>query len=88
MKYLTNNFSLNMVEAEEYNLEIKSIPKRQFKVECKAAKNRLSQLDISQELDLLPHPGNVAADIGDEIFVAQYKDGKLTFRKIIVGDIQ
>jgi hypothetical protein len=77
-----------MVNAEEYDLKVTHISKIQFKIESKTAKNRLSQIDVCQELDLFPHPGNVSADIGDEIFVAQYMGGELTYRKIIVGDIQ
>ena len=88
MKFITNNFSLNMIEAEEYSLKVTHISQIKFKVESKTAKNRLSQIDICQELDLFPNPGNVSANIGDEILVAQYKNGELTYRKIIVGDIQ
>lgn len=77
-----------MIKAEEYMLEVSHISQIQFKVESKMAKNRLSQIDICQELDLFPNPGNVSADIGDEILVAQYMNGELTYRKIIVGDIQ
>ena len=57
-------------------------------IESKTAINRLSHLDISQELGLFPHPGNVSANIGDTILVAQYWDGELIYRKITVGDIQ
>ncbi|MBQ8018656.1 MAG: hypothetical protein IJ258_11260 [Methanobrevibacter sp.] len=90
MKYLTNNFSLNMVDVNApYTLQVIPLTQLRFKVESKTAVNRLSQIDICQELDLFPQRGNVSASIGDEIFVAQYKDGELTYRKIIiVGDIQ
>jgi len=90
MKYLTNNFSLNMVdETQPYTLQVIPLSKLRFKVESKTAVNRLSQIDVCQELDLFPHPGNVTATIGDEILVAQPKDGELIYRKlIIVGDIQ
>lgn len=89
MKWLTNNFSLNMIDAQQdFALTVEHITELQFRVESKTARNRLSQMDICQELDMLPKPGNVSASIGDEIFVAQYKDGVLNFKKIYIGDIQ
>ena len=74
--------------SEDYLLTVIHLSQLAFRVEMKTAKNRLSQLDISQELGLLPNPGNVNANIGDEILVAQYQDRNITYRKIIVGDIQ
>ena len=89
MKWLTNNFSLNMIQEDKaYCLDVMPMTELAFKVESKTAKVRLSQLDICQELDLFPHKGTVSASIGDTIFVAQYKDGELTYRKVIIGDIQ
>ena len=90
MKWITNNFSLNMVTTkQDYTLKVKFMNLAEFKKECQSAKNRLSQMDICQELDLFPHKGNVDADIGDSILVAQYLDGELTYRKLTVqGDIQ
>ena len=89
MNWITNNFSLNMIqETEAYSLQIIPMTELAFKVESKTARNRLSQMDICQELDLFPHKGNVSASIGDTIFVAQYWNGELTYRKVIVGDIQ
>lgn len=89
MDWITNNFSLNMIqETKEYSLQIFPMTELAFKRESKTARNRLSQLDISQELELFPHKGTVSATIGDTIFVAQYKNGELTYRKVIVGDIQ
>ncbi len=89
MKWITNNFSLNMVqEDKDFTLKVVHLTELTFKVESKQATVRLSQMDICQELDIFPHPGNVAAHIGDTIFVAQKKNGELTFRKVIVGDIQ
>lgn len=90
MKWITNNFSLNMVTTkQDYTLKVKFMDLAEFKKECQSAKNRLSQMDICQELDLFPHKGNVDATIGDSILVAQYLDGELTYRKLTVqGDIQ
>jgi len=88
MKWITNNFSLNMIQEQgEYHLQVIPMTELAFKVESKNARNRLSMIDICQELDLFPHQGTVAANIGDTIFVAQYCNGELTFRKVIVGDI-
>lgn len=91
MKWLTNNFSLNMVNEDgPFDLKVRYLSELAFKVESKTAKVRLSQMDVCQELDIFPNSGNVNAHIGDEILVAQYKKGKLTYRKVIVvvGDIQ
>lgn len=91
MKWLTNNFSLNMVNEDgPFDLKVRYLSELSFKIESKTAKVRLSQLDVCQELDIFPNGGNVNASIGDEILVAQYKKGKLTFRKvgIVEGDIQ
>lgn len=89
MKWLTNNFSLNMVTStENYTLSVEHLSELQFKVESKTAKNRLSHMDVCQELNLFPHKGTVAADVGDTIFVAQLLNGELTFKKISIGDIQ
>lgn len=89
MKWLTNNFSLNMVDTtEDYSLDVTHLSQLAFKIEMKTAKNRLSQLDVSQVLGLFPNPGNVTASIGDDILVVQYCDGELIYRKITVGDIQ
>lgn len=89
MKWLTNNFSLNMIKStEDYTLKVEYLSELQFKVESKTAKNRLSQMDVCQELNLFPHKGAVTADIGDTIFVAQLLNGELLFRKISIGDIQ
>ena len=89
MKWITNNFSLNMIqETKGYSLQILPMTELAFKVESKNARNRLSMMDICQELDLFPHKGTVSASIGDTIFVAQYWNGELTYRKVIVGDIQ
>lgn len=89
MKWITNNFSLNMVQEKgQYHLKVCPMTELAFKIESKTAKVRLNQLDICQELGLFPSKGTVAATIGDTIFVAQYKDGELIYRKIIVGDIQ
>ena len=89
MDWITNNFSLNMIqETRAYSLLIVPMTELAFKRESKTARNRLSQLDISQELGLFPHKGTVSAGIGDTIFVAQYWNGELLYRKIIVGDIQ
>ena len=89
MRWLTNNFSLNMVDStEDYTLTVQHMTKLQFKVETKAARNRLSQMDVCQELGLLPQSGTVCATVGDEIYVAQFHDGVLIFRKITIGEIQ
>lgn len=88
VKWLTNNFSLNMVVDENYTLNVCRLTRMKFKIETKTAINRLSQMDVCQELGLFPHQGNVTAEIGDSIYVAQYLDGELTFRKLTVGDIQ
>lgn len=91
MKWLTNNFSLNMVDEDgPFDLKVRYLSELAFKVESKTAKVRLSQMDVCQELDIFPNGGNVAASIGDDILVAQYKKGKLTFRRvrIVEGDIQ
>ena len=89
MKWLTNNFSLNMIQEDKpYKLEVLPMTELAFKVESKTATVRLSQLDICQELNLFPHKGTVAADVGDTIFVAQLLNGELTFKKISIGDIQ
>lgn len=90
VKWMANNFSLNMViEQNNYSLNVCHLSELQFKIETKSAINRLSQMDICQELGLFPHKGNVAAEIGDIIYVAQYLDGDLTFRRITVcEDIQ
>lgn len=89
MKWIANNFSLNMVTVpHNYTLDVRYLSKLQFKVETKNAINRLSQMDVCQELGLFPHQGNVTAGIGDTIYVAQYLDGELTFRKLTVEDIQ
>lgn len=71
-----------------YTLNVQHMSKLQFKVETKAAKNRLSQMDVCQELGLLPQSGTVCATIGDEIYVAQFHNGVLIFRKITIGEIQ
>ena len=87
MKWITNNFSLNMIVAKKpYSVDIDFLSLAELKKECQSAKNRLSQMDICQELDLFPQKGNVAADIGDSILVAQYFDGDLIFRKLTIGD--
>ena len=90
MNWITNNFSLNMIiTKEDYTLKVKHMTLTEFKKECSSAKNRLSQMDICQELDLFPQKGNVSADIGDSLLVAQYFDGELTFRKLTVkGDTE
>lgn len=89
MKWITNNFSLNMVNVQEdYSLDVTHLSELAFKVESKTAKNRLSQMDVCQELGLFPNPGIVDAKIGDDILVAQYWDGILTYKKISIGDIQ
>ena len=89
MKWITNNFSLNMIQEQgEYSLQVIPMTELAFKAESKNARNRLSMMDICQELDLFPHKGTVSASIGDTIFVAQYWNGELTYRKVIVGDIQ
>lgn len=89
MKWITNNFSLNMIQEQgEYSLQVIPMTELAFKVESKNTRNRLSMMDICQELDLFPHKGTVSASIGDTIFVAQYWNGELTYRKVIVGDIQ
>ena len=72
----------------DYELKVKFLSELSFKVESKTARNRLSQLDICQELGLSPRRGDVNACIGDEILVAQYLDGILTYRKVIIGEIQ
>lgn len=88
MKWITNNFSLNMINTQkDYELKVTHMSELAFKAESKAAKNRLSRIDVCQELNLFPQPGIVTADIGDEIFVAQFFDGKLTYKKIYVCDI-
>ena len=91
MKWITNNFSLNMVKTKRnYDLKVEFMSLAEFKNRCKSAKNRLSQMDICQELDLFPQKGNVEAYIGDSILVAQYFDGELTYREVTVkeGDTQ
>jgi hypothetical protein len=85
MKFITNNFSLNMITTtEDYSINVEHLSLADFKKECSDATNRLSKMDICQELDLFPQKGNVAAEIGDMILVAQYLDGVLTFRKLTI----
>ena len=90
MKWITNNFSLNMITTtKDYSLKVTHMDLAEFKKECSSAKNRLSQMDICQELDLFPQRGTVAADIGDSLLVAQYFDGDLKFRKLtVIGDTE
>ena len=89
MKWITNNFSLNMVqEDKDFTLKVVHLTELTFKVESKQATVRLSHVDICQEIGIAPHSGNVSAQIGDTIFVAQTKKGQLTYRKIIIGEIQ
>ena len=71
---------------EDYTLNVSHLSKLTFKVEIKTAKNRLSQLDVCQELGLFPHNGPVCADIGDTIYVAQFRNGELIYRKITIGE--
>ena len=88
MRWLTNNFSLNMIDvSEDYDLQVEHLSELKFRIEAKTAKNRLSQIDVCQELGLFPRGGAVNAAIGDEILVAQYLSGILTYRKITVGEI-
>lgn len=88
MKWLTNNFSLNMVtENQDYNLIVKFLTERQFKIESKVATNRLNQMDVCQALNIVPCPGKVTASIGDELFVAQMLNGDLIYKKVIIGEI-
>lgn len=86
MKFITNNFSLNMVTTmgEPYTLHVEYLSLAEFKKECSDAVNRLSKMDICQELDLFPQKGDVPAEIGDSILVAQYLDGELIFRKLTI----
>lgn len=85
MKFIVNNFSLNMILiSENYSLDVEFIDLAEFKDECASAKNRLSKMDICQELDLFPQKGNVAASIGDVLLVAQYLDKELVCRRITV----
>ena len=86
MKFITNNFSLNMVTTmgKPYTLAVKYLSLAEFKEECSDAVNRLSKMNICQELDLFPQKGDVPAEIGDVILVAQYFDGELTFRKLTI----
>ena len=85
MKFITNNFSLNMITTtDDYSINVEHLSLADFKKECADATNRLSKMDICQELDLFPQKGNVAAEIGDMILVAQYLDGVLTFRKLTI----
>ena len=85
MKVIVNNFSLNMVNTSEpYSIDVDYLSLTEFKEECSTAKNRLSKMDICQELDLYPQKGTVSVDIGDILLVAQYFDGDLTCRKLTV----
>ena len=85
MKYVTNNFGLNMVELkEDYSIDVEFMSELAFKVEIKSAKNRLSQLDVSQQLVLFSPSGIIDATFGDDIYVAQYFDGELIFRKLTI----
>lgn len=85
MKFIVNNFSLNMINSsKDYSIDVEHMELAEFKKECSSAKNRLSKMDVCQELDLFPHKGTVSADIGDTLLVAQYLDGDLTCRKLTV----
>lgn len=85
MKYIAQNFSLNMVDVPtDYDLSVEQISKSQFLEETEGAKNRLNNLEICQELDLFPNKGNIAATIGDIIYVAQFFGGKLLCRKVSI----
>ena len=85
MKFIVNNFSLNMITTtEDYSIDVEHMETVEFKKECSSAKNRLSKMDVCQELDLFPQKGTVSANIGDTLLVAQYLDGELTCRKLTI----
>lgn len=89
MKWITNNISLNMVDVQEpYTLTVNRISETIFKEKSISAENRMNQIDICQELSLSINPGNVSAKKGDSILTAQYLDGEIIFREVIIGDTQ
>ena len=85
MKYLAQNFSLNMVDTPtDYDLSVQQLDKTTFLKETQDAENRLNNMEICQELDLFPNKGNISATIGDVIYVAQFFYGELHFRKVSI----
>lgn len=85
MKYIAQNFSLNMVDIQtDYELSVKPMSKTQFLEETEDAENRLNNMEICQELNLFPNKGNISATIGDDIYVAQFKYGELHFKKVSI----
>lgn len=85
MKYIAQNFSLNMVDTtEDYTLNVKQLDRTTFLKEIHDAENRLNNMEICQELNLFPNKGNISATIGDVIYVAQFFYGELHFRKVLI----
>lgn len=85
MKFIAQNFSLNMVNVPtSYSLDVTKLDKTSFLKETEDAENRLNNMEICQELDLFPNKGNIAATIGDIIYVAQFFYGELHFRKVLI----
>lgn len=85
MKYIAQNFSLNMVNTDEdYDLKVKKLDRTTFLEETEDAENKLNNMEICQELNLFPNKGNISATIGDTIYVAQFFYGELHFRKVLI----
>ena len=87
MKYVAQNFSLNMVNTDEdYDLKVTHLTMTQFLDEIHDGECtvRLSDMAICQELGVFPNKGNIAADIHDEIYTAQFFHGVLKLRKVSI----
>ena len=85
MKFIAQNFSLNMIDdPSDYIFEVDDMDKSTFLEETKDAVNRLNNMEICQELNLFPNKGNITATMGDVIYVAQFFYGELHFRKVSI----
>lgn len=85
MKFIAQNFSLNMIDdPSDYIFEVDELDKSTFLEETENAENRLNNMEICQELGLFPNKGNITATIGDTIYVAQFFYGELHFRKVSI----
>ena len=87
MKYVAQNFSLNMVDTEEdYDLKVIKLDMDTFleEIQDDNCVIKLSDMEICQELGVFPNKGRIAANIGDDIFVAQFFSGELKFRRVSI----
>lgn len=77
MEYISNAFSLQMVDAEKYSINVVTLTEEEFNVIKSTAHSVVGHPDTANVLGVKHNRASIKLNIGDVLYVAQLSGGRL-----------